>query len=335
MTQDCTERKVFVTVPDDVPPDMRIDSFLAGHITELSRSAIKELICSGKVLYDGSVCKPSDAVKRGSCLEVTLPSPKSQLLEPQDIELNIIYEDEHLIVLNKQPGIVVHPGNGNEDGTIVNALLHHRGTDEFIAMVDEEQRPGIVHRLDKDTSGALIIAKRADVKETLYRMFQGHEIRKTYLALTIGRMDEAAGRIELPIGRHPRNPTMRLVATKGKGREACTEYRTIATADGAFGKEVSLMKIRLHTGRTHQIRVHFAHFGHPVLGDNLYGGCPAKMPYPAKRQMLHAWRLAFRHPVTGERMRIEAPLPEDFMEALQTLGLPVPPTQRPTGEEDR
>ena len=335
MTQDGTERKVLVTVPDDAAPDMRIDSFLSDRIPELSRTAIKELICSGKVLYDGGACKPSDAVRRGARLEVTMPHPKSQILEPQDIELNIIYEDEHLLVLNKQPGIVVHPGNGNEDGTIVNALLHHRGTDEFMAMVDEEHRPGIVHRLDKDTSGALIIAKRAEAREMLYRMFQGHEVKKTYLALTLGRMDEAAGRIELPIGRHPRNPTLRLVAAKGKGREACTEYRTVATAIGAFGKEVSLMKIRLHTGRTHQIRVHFAHFGHPVLGDSLYGGCPAKMPYPAKRQMLHAWRLAFRHPVTGEPLKIEAPLPDDFIDALQTLRLPEPPTQRPTGEEDR
>ena len=335
MTQDCTERKETIQVPDDAASGARIDSFLANHIPELSRSAVKELICKGKVLYEGRQCKPSDLIRPGAHLEVSIPLEQPQVLAPQDIPLNILFEDESLIVLNKQPGIIVHPGNGNNDGTIVNALLHHRGTDEFMAMVDDEMRPGIVHRLDKDTSGALIIAKRADVRETLYRMFQEHEIHKTYLALTIGRMDNAAGRIELPIGRHPHNPTLRLVVAKGQGREACTEYRTVATADGAFGKEVSLMKIRLHTGRTHQIRVHFAHFGHPVLGDNLYGGCPAKMPYPAKRQMLHAWRLAFRHPVSGEPLRIEAPLPDDFMEALQTLGLPVPPTQRTTGEEDR
>ncbi len=335
MTQDASERKETILVPDNVMPGMRTDSFLANNITELSRSTIKELICTGKVLYDGKTCKPSDTIRPGVSFDVFIPIKGPQVLVPQDIELNIIYEDEHLLVLNKQPGIVVHPGNGNEDGTIVNALLHHRGTEDFMSMIDEDQRPGVVHRLDRDTSGALIIAKRAEVRERLYKMFQEHEIRKTYLALIIGRMDEAAGRIELPIGRHPHNPTLRVVVANGKGREACTEYKTVATANGAFGKEVSLMKIRLHTGRTHQIRVHFAHFGHPVLGDNLYYGCPAKMPYPAKRQMLHAWRLAFRHPITGEPMKIEATPPNDFMDALKTLGLPNPPTLRPTGEENR
>ncbi|MBQ7651968.1 MAG: RluA family pseudouridine synthase [Victivallales bacterium] len=335
MTQDSSERKETILVPDDATPGMRIDSFLANNITELSRSVIKALICTGKVLYDGKACKPSDTVRPGATLLVSIPVKKTQVLIPQDIALNIIYEDDYLLVLNKQPGIVVHPGNGNDDGTVVNALLHYMGTDDFLAMVDDDQRPGIVHRLDRDTSGALIVAKRSDVRERLCRMFQEHEIRKTYLALIIGRMDEASGMIDLPIGRHPHNPTLRMVVANGKGREACTEYKTIATAIGAFGKEVSLMKIRLHTGRTHQIRVHFAHFGHPVLGDSLYYGCPAKMPYPAKRQLLHAWRLAFRHPVTGLPMKIEAQLPDDFMDAIKELALPVPPTQCPQVGENR
>ena len=334
MTQHDSERTETILVPDDATTGMRIDAFLASSIDELSRNAIKDLICNGKVLYDGRPCKPSDTIKPGVALVVSMPIEKPHVLVPQDIALDIIYEDEHLLVLNKQAGIVVHPGNGNEDGTIVNALLHHRGTKDFLAMVDEDQRPGIVHRLDRDTSGALIIAKRADVRERLYKMFQQHEMKKTYLALIIGRMDDAAGMIELPIGRHPANPTLRMVVAKGKGREACTEYRTIATATAAFGKEVSLMKIRLHTGRTHQIRVHFSHFGHPVLGDNLYGGCPAKMPFPAKRQMLHAWRLAFRHPVTGAPLRIVAPPPADFMDALKSLELPIPPRHSSKGQED-
>ena len=333
MTQDRTERKETIQIPEDATHGQRIDSFLANRIPELSRSILKELIVSGKVLYDGKECKPSDMIRPGASLEVAIPQPKPQVIEPQDITLDILYEDDYLIVLNKKPGIVVHPGNGNEEGTLVNALLFHRGTEEFRKMLDEEMRPGIVHRLDKDTSGALIIAKNTCVRETLYKMFQGHEVKKTYLALIIGQMKDSSGRIELPIGRHPANPTMRAIVSNG-GREACTEYRTIATADAAFGKEVSLVKIRLHTGRTHQIRVHFSHFGHPVLGDNLYGGCPAKMPYPARRQMLHAWQLAFRHPVTNVPMKIVAPPPEDFMDALKTLGLPMPPKHISKGQED-
>ena len=333
MTLDSTERMETIQIPCDAATGLRIDSYLANHIHDLSRSAIKELICSGKVLYDGRPCKPSDLTRPGGLLEVTIHAPKSQILEPQDIALDILYEDDYLLVLNKQPGVVVHPGNGNEDGTLVNALLYHRGTDEFREMLDDEMRPGIVHRLDKDTSGALIIAKKADVRETLYKMFQRHEIKKTYLALIIGQMKDSSGRIDLPIGRHPANPTLRTVVANG-GREASTEYRTIATAAAAFGKEVSLVKIRLHTGRTHQIRVHFSHFGHPVLGDSLYGGCPAKMPFPAKRQMLHAWRLAFRHPVTDVPMRIEAPPPSDFMDALKSLRLPTPPRHTSGGQED-
>ena len=335
MTQQASECKETILVPDDATPGMRLDSFLANAISALSRSAIKELICAGKVLYDGKACKPSDTIRPGGTFEVSMPIEKPHTLVPQDIALNIIYEDEHLLVLNKQPGIVVHPGNGNEDGTVVNALMHHRGTEDFRAMVEDDQRPGIVHRLDRDTSGALIIAKRAEVRERLYRMFQEHDVKKTYLALIIGKMEMPEGMIELPIGRHPHNPTLRMVVAKGKGREACTEYRAVATAIGAFGKEVSLMKIRLHTGRTHQIRVHFAHFGHPVLGDELYGGCPAKMPYPAKRQMLHAWRLAFRHPVTNAPMRIEATIPDDFKDALKALALPSPPTLPSGGQGNK
>ena len=334
MTQDSEERRETVTVPEDIASDLRIDAFLATHVTELSRNSVKKLILEGKVLYDGIPCKPSELARPGAILELSIPIPKPHELIPQDLSLDIIYEDESLLILNKQPGLIVHPGYGNEDGTLANALLYHKGTDEFKEMMDEFKRPGIVHRLDKDTSGALIVAKKPDVRETLSTMFREHEVRKTYLALIIGRMKNADGLLELPIGRNPHNPTLQMVMPEG-GREAKTEYRTVATASAAFDKDVSLVKIKLHTGRTHQIRVHFAHSGHPVLGDKLYGGCPAKMPYPAKRQMLHAWRLAFRHPVTGDSMKIEAPLPDDFMDALKTLGLPVPPTQCSAKEVDR
>lgn len=315
-----------IIIPDDAQPGMRIDRFLTKAFPEFSRSFFQRLIKNGSVLYDGEACNCSDAIRHGSVLEVDMAPSALQELAPQDIALDILYEDEYLIVLNKQAGIVVHPGNGNQDGTLVNAMLHHCDSEEFEEMVDDERRPGIVHRLDKDTSGALIIAKTAEVRDKLQEAFSSRTVKKTYLALLIGEMQESQGTISLPMGRHPYNPLKNTVLSTG-GREAITEYKTVGSAIGNHNVKVSLVKIRLHTGRTHQIRVHFSHFGHPVLGDQLYGGQPSRMPYPAERQLLHAWRIAFKHPVTGKAMKIQAPLPEDFMDAITTLGLPIPPQQ--------
>ncbi len=311
-----------IRVSDKTKVGMRLDSFLAASYPEISRSLFKRLICEGKVLCDGRQSQPSEEVCFGSIIEFEKPESPVVELIPQDIPLDIIYEDKHLLVINKQAGIAVHPGNGNPNGTIANALLSHCDTDDFRAMLDDELRPGIVHRLDLDTSGVLLVAKNADVREKLSSMFQEHLVRKTYLALIIGSMKEADGVIRLPIARNPHNPTKRAVLPGG--RESITEYHTIATARTSSDKEVSLVRIRLHTGRTHQIRVHFSHLGHPVLGDQVYGVRPAQMPYPAQRQMLHAWRLAFRHPVTGTIMKFQAPPPDDFLNALKALNLPLP-----------
>lgn len=309
---------VRITVPDDITAGMRIDRFLAKQFPEYSRVFFQRKIINGEALYQGEACVPKQGVKPGDEIAVDFSLPSVYELKAQDIPLEVLYEDDDILVINKAPGVVVHPGNGNNEGTLVNALLSYCDNEDFEEMIDEDRRPGIVHRLDKDTSGALIIAKNYETREILKHDFMEHNVRKIYLAIILGEMPQRNGSIDLPIGRHPYNPMKRAVLADG-GKEALTDYKTIASANGT-----SLMKVRIHTGRTHQIRVHFSHFGHPIIGDAVYGGRPRTAPYPATRQMLHAWKLMFKHPRTGLQLKIQAQLPEDFILALSSLGLPAP-----------
>ena len=265
---------------DDADGKIRLDQYLAAHLPELSRSRIQNLIKSGDVLVNGSPAKPKNPVSRGDSITVRIPEPEPAEALPQDIPLDILYEDEDVIVINKESGMVVHPAAGNPDGTIVNALLHHCGDLSGIGGVE---RPGIVHRLDKDTSGCLVIPS------------------------------QSSGTVFTHIGRHPVNRLKMAVVNPGSGKAAITDYDLLC-ADPAT--DSSLVLCTLHTGRTHQIRVHMLHLGHPLIGDPIYAK-PARQKAKPGRLMLHAWRLGFDHPRTGKRMEFEAPVPPEYTPWLQ------------------
>jgi 23S rRNA pseudouridine1911/1915/1917 synthase len=234
-------------------------------------------------------------------------SPPAHQVHPEKIQLAVLYEDEYLLVISKPPGLVVHPGSGNPAGTLANGLVHYCGA---IAGVGDSVRPGIVHRLDKDTSGLMVIAKREDVHRKLVQMFKDRAVEKEYLALVHGILDQKQGRLVAPVGRHPVHRQKMAVREMG-GRYAATHWQVVKE----FGGIYSLVVVGIETGRTHQIRVHMAHLGHPVVGDSLYGKrhCPKKII----RQMLHASRLRFIHPITGKKLECEAPLWPDFFEVLK------------------
>lgn len=282
---------------------MRLDLFLVKSLPEFSRSRIQQLIRAGFVRVGGATTRPNQSVRTGEEIEVTEPPPEKIQTEPEAIPLTILYEDDDLIVINKTSGMTVHPGAGHHEHTLVNALLHHCST---LSGIGGKERPGIVHRLDKETSGCLVAAKNDIAHRELSKQFAERTVEKTYLALVAGKLRKAAGVIDAQIGRHPVH-RQRMRVTSKRGRTAKTEYRVIRSSDQA-----SLIECRLHSGRTHQIRVHLHHLGNPVLGDKLYAPRLAK-DFP--RQMLHAWKLGFRHPRTGEWKNFEAPLPDDFKEA--------------------
>jgi len=278
----------------------RLDHFLAACITEFSRSRLQALIASADITLNGFPTRPGAKVRDGDLISITIPAATPSETLAQDIPLAVLFEDDDLIVVNKPVGLVVHPAAGNPDGTLVNALLHHCTTLSGIGGV---QRPGIVHRLDKETSGCLVAAKSDAAHQALVRQFAGREVGKIYLALAAGKPSQISGTIDQPIGRHPVARQKMAVCTKG--RAARTSWRVRGEVPGG-----TIIECTLHTGRTHQIRVHLKHFGHPVLGDEVYGKRDAYF-----RQMLHAWRLAFTHPGNGERVSFESPIPADFIEA--------------------
>lgn len=289
---------------------IRTDVWLTRQLKELSRSRIKALIRSGHIaLADGRRIKEHRATRSGDALRVVIPPPEEAALRPEPIPLDILYEDADLIVVNKPAGLVVHPAAGHPSGTLVNALLHHCPD---LAGIGGERRPGIVHRLDKDTSGALVAAKNEQAMAGLAAQFKARAVEKNYLAFVWGTPVPPAGAVETLIGRHAKD-RKRMSANPRSGRPALTHYATLETFGG-----LSLLRVRIATGRTHQIRVHMAHLGHPVVGDRQYGprSRPA-LPCPVLRQMLHAEQLVLTHPATGRRLSIAAPLPAD-MEALQT-----------------
>jgi 23S rRNA pseudouridine1911/1915/1917 synthase len=230
---------------------------------------------------------------------------------PQMIALDVLFEDDDLLVLNKPAGLVVHPGAGHHDGTLVNALLYHC---QGLSSIGGEERPGIVHRLDKETSGCMVVAKTDEAHRGLSAEFAARDVDKIYLALVSGTLKKTSGSIEEKIGRHPVH-RQRMSVNSRRGREAKTDYRVVAAGNG-----VSMIECRLHSGRTHQIRVHLHHIGHPVLGDKIYG---VKAAGKHHRQMLHAWKLGFRHPRSGESMAFEAPLPADFVETMSNTDITV------------
>jgi len=286
---------------------LRLDQFLARELPKFSRSRIQQLIRKHFVILNRSPARPRDLVRAGDHIEINEPPPEKIDIQPEAIPLNVLYEDEDLIVINKPPGLVVHPGAGHREHTLVNALLHHFPT---LSGIGGKERPGIVHRLDKETSGCLVVAKNDEAHRGLSAQFAERTVDKIYLALVAGKLRRIAGAIEERIGRHPVDRQRMSVASK-RGRAAKTEYRVVSASS-----EMSLVECKLHSGRTHQIRVHLHHLGHPVLGDKIYGGRFAKT-FP--RQMLHAWKLGFQHPRSGERKNFEAPLPDDFESAVRSL----------------
>ena len=295
------------TVPDDAPPD-RADVWLA-QATGHSRSRIQALIAQGCVTRDGVPLETaSQRVRPGMVFAIEVPPPECATLVPQDIPVPIVFEDEHLLVVDKPAGLVVHPAAGHPDGTLANALLHHCG--DHMPTINGEMRPGIVHRLDQFTSGLLVVAKTNDALTALGAQFQGHDVRKTYLCVVHGIPRPATGHVETLIGRDPRD-RKRMAVVETNGRPAVTDYRT---RDIFLNAGAALLEVDIATGRTHQIRVHMRHVGHPVAGDPVYGA-PRRdtaLGIPRERQFLHAWRLRFTHPTTGEPLDFESPPPEDF-----------------------
>jgi 23S rRNA pseudouridine1911/1915/1917 synthase len=287
----------------------RLDLFLVKSLPEFSRSRIQQLIRAGFVRVGGATTRPHQSVRSGDEIEVTEPPPAKIQTEPEAIPLAILYEDDDLIVINKAAGLTVHPGAGQREHTLVNALLHHCST---LSGIGGKERPGIVHRLDKETSGCLVAAKNDVAHRELSKQFTARTVEKVYLALVAGKLLTQTGVIEEKIGRHPVH-RQRMSVASPRGRAARTEYRVVRSNEKA-----SLIECLLHSGRTHQIRVHLHHLGHPVLGDKIYAPRFAK-DFP--RQMLHAWKLGFRHPRTGDWKNFKAPLPQDLNEAIATIGL--------------
>ena len=298
-----------LTVPNN-HAGLRLDRYLALALPQFSRSRLQQLIRAGEVHLQGKPARPRDAVHSGDVVRLIVPPLQEIEAKAEEIPLEILFEDDDLLVLNKSAGLVVHPGAGNQTHTLVNALLHHCTS---LSGIGGKQRPGIVHRLDKETSGCLVVAKNDAAHQHLSRQFAEREVTKIYLALVSGTLKRPRGIIEAPIGRHPVE-RQKMAVNRKRGRIAKTDYRVLESAG-----TVSLVECAIHSGRTHQIRVHLHHLGHPVIGDSLYGRRIA-----ASRQMLHAWKLGFTHPRTNERLFFEAPIPQDFRGALDAAFTPLP-----------
>ncbi len=291
----------------------RLDRFLS-RVLDLSRTRAQTLLAEGRVRVDGAVPRKSDPVEEGQHIEVEIPEPEALSDEPQDLPLDVIHEDEHLLVVNKEAGMVVHPAPGHPRGTLVNALLHHV---DDLSGIGGRLRPGIVHRLDKDTSGLLVVAKRDEAHQRLSDALRERTLERRYLALAWGHLKDDEGQVDAPIGRHQRD-RKRMAVVDG-GRDAVTRFRVRERWEAA-----DLLDVKLETGRTHQIRVHLLHVGHPVVGDPVYGagwerGMSGRVRTWARelarrmqRPFLHAAELSFRHPATGAWLTFEAPLPEDL-----------------------
>lgn len=290
-------------------PCERLDVFLSSALG-LTRSAAKKLIDEGNVLLRGAPAKASHAVAKGDEICATIPDPQTLDLTPQDIPIEIVYEDDDIAVINKPQGLTVHAGSGNLTGTLVNALLFRL---KSLSSINGVVRPGIVHRIDKDTSGLLVVAKNDAAHLSLSEQIADKTCAREYLALCEGIFKEDSGRVETYIGRHPTDRIRMAVVSKEKGRYAATNYQVEARYKRGF----TLVRFRLETGRTHQIRVHCRYLGYPIVGDPVYGS--KKQKFQLNGQLLHACRLTLTHPRTGERMTFEAPLPDYFQNVLGIL----------------
>ena len=285
----------------------RADQFLSRSLNNLTRSAAQKLLEGGHVLRAGKALKKNDRLTPGDEISVLIPDPTEVEILPQDIPLDVVYEDEDVIVVNKPVGMVVHPAPGHPDGTLVNALLHHCG--DSLSGINGELRPGIVHRIDRDTSGLIIAAKNDAAHLALAEQLQDHSLYREYEAVIVGGLKDDQGTVDLPIARHPTD-RKKMAINHYNGRHAVTHWTVLRRYPG-----YTHIQCRLETGRTHQIRVHLAAQGHPVLGDPVYNGMRKGFPELAG-QCLHARRLSFVHPRTGERMMLEAPRPDSFTATL-------------------
>lgn len=313
------ESQFTLTVPFGGEPE-RLDQFVVRTLDGLTRSAVQRLIDDGRITVDGAVEKASLKLKGGEVVAVEVPPPAPAVPQAEEIPLDILYEDGDVVVVNKPAGMVVHPGAGNPGGTLVNALLGHCSD---LSGIGGEIRPGIVHRIDKDTSGVLVVAKNDRAHEGLARQFHDHTIKRIYLALVFGAPREDKGRVEGAIGRHPTD-RLRMSGTARHGKRAVTHWKVLARYPG-----LTLLQLRLETGRTHQIRVHMAESGYPLVGDDLYGGggrlanlrdpLLRKLIRELGRQALHAKTLGFVHPATAEYLEFDTPLPDDLQRIVDYL----------------
>ena len=297
----------FVAETEDI--GKRIDVFLAEELEECSRSFVQKLIQENKIVVNQKQIKSNYKLRLNDIIYLEIPEPVSIDIEPEDIPLDILYEDSEVIVINKPQGMVVHPAAGHYSGTLVNALMYHCG--EQLSGINGVMRPGIVHRIDKDTSGVLMIAKTNNAHQSLALQLKEHSITRKYNAIVFNNLKSDEGTVNAPIGRHPTD-RKKMTVTEKNSKHAVTHYRVIER----FGK-YTLIEAQLETGRTHQIRVHMSYIGHPLLGDTVYGGL--KQPFKLERQVLHARVLGFIHPTTGEYMEFEADLPEYFKNLIDKL----------------
>jgi len=304
------------TVEQSLPSE-RLDIFLRTKFPAVSRGAMQRLIEQGHIRVDGKTVKPTHAPRAGEKVEIHFPEPKPAEAQPEEMPLDILFEDQSLLVVNKPAGLVVHPAAGHEEHTLVNALLHHcQGSLSGIGGV---ARPGIVHRLDKETSGCLVVAKNDETHIALSEQFANRVVKKVYHAIVCGAVPRETGEIHAAIARHPTHRKRMAVHDDSDGRAAHTSWRVLEKL-----KCATYVEVQIHTGRTHQIRVHFQHLGHPVVGDDTYGSTKNKRlkelaNYAAPRVLLHAKELSFVHPRTQKPLKFSAPLPEDFKHALKLL----------------
>jgi 23S rRNA pseudouridine1911/1915/1917 synthase len=310
-----SSRTEVLTIEHSLPSE-RLDTYLRGKFPAVSRGAIQRLLEQGDIRVNGRIVKPTHAPRAGEQVEVHWPEARAAEAQPEEMALDVLFEDETLLVLNKPPGLVVHPAAGHEEHTLVNALLHH--CEGQLSGIGGVARPGIVHRLDKDTSGCLVVAKSDETHLALSIQFATRKVEKIYHAVLCGELPRDRGEIRAAIARHPSH-RKRMAVDDSLGREARTGYQVLERLRGA-----TLVEAVLYTGRTHQIRVHFQFLGFPLVGDATYGDRQNQRlaeltNYAARRQMLHSCRLAFIHPRTGKRMSFEAPRPEDFLDALAAL----------------
>lgn len=294
---------------EQITEKSRIDAYISEKLEKFTRSKVQRLIEENKITVNGKMVKASYKVQEGDLIEISEDKPVETNIKAEDIPLDVIYEDKDIIVINKPKGMVVHPASGNYEGTLVNAVMAR--CKDSLSGIGGEIRPGIVHRIDKDTSGAIIVAKNDEAHVNLSQQIKNHEVKKTYIALVRGIIKENKATIKMPIARSKQD--RKKMAVDAKGKEAITHFEVLER----FENKYTLLKINIETGRTHQIRVHMSYIGYPLVGDEVYSN--GKNEFGIHGQCLHAWKLDFKHPITGKEMHIEAKLPKYFEDLIKEL----------------